>query len=155
MRARKFASWCIGLFFLVSSISLGILMVMFIFVWQPIWSDGFKDFHNISDAIGKLNETARPSAEIAPLLLSEIKKINRSMNHMEETMLAMTEIRTIMIDMGKSMKSLEKINPNIVEVNRSVDHLGEMISKQMGQMNYEVNNMSDRFTPMGMMPFKW
>ena len=75
MRARKFASWCIGLFFLVSSISLGILMVMFIFVWQPIWSDGFKDFHNISDAISKLNETARPSAELALLLLTEIKKL--------------------------------------------------------------------------------
>ena len=130
-------------------------MVMFIFVWQPIWTEGFQDFHNISDAIGKLNETAKPSAEIAPLMLSEIIKMSTSMTKMEETMVAMTEIRSIMTDMGESMKSLEKINPNIIEVNKSVNHLGQMISGQMGQMNYEVNHMSDRFSPMGMLPFNW
>lgn len=155
MQARKFADLCIGLFFLISSISLAILMIMFVFVWQPIWTEGFKDFHNISDAIGALNETAKPSAELAPKMLAEITKMNTSMGHMEETMLAMTEIKTIMTDMGESMKSLEKINPNIIEVNKSVDHMGQMISGQMGQMNYEVNQMGGRFTPMGMMPFNW
>lgn len=155
MQARKFANLCMGLFFLISSISLAVLMIMFVFVWQPIWTEGFKDFHNISDAIGKLNETAKPSAEIAPQMLTEITKMNVSMKNMEDTMVAMTEIRSIMADMGVSMKSLEDINPNIIEVNKSVDHMGRMISGEMGKMNYEVNNMSDRFSPMGMMPFNW
>ena len=156
MQAKNFASLSIGLFFLVSSISLATLMIMFVFVWQPIWTEGFKDFHAISDAIGKLNETAKPSAEIAPDMLNEIIRMRKSMSHMEGTMQTMVEIRSIMTGMSESMKKLEEINPNIVSINHSVDLMGRTMSGQLGVMNYEVNQMSDRFSPMGMMmPFNW
>ena len=140
MQAKTFANLSIGLFFLVSSISLATLMTMFVFVWQPIWTEGFKDFHTISDAIGKLNEIIR---------------MRKSMIHMEGTMEAMTEIRSIMTGMSESMKKLEEINPNIIRINHSVDLMGRTMSGQLGIMNHEVNQMSDRFSPMGMMPFNW
>ncbi len=155
MQAKTFANLSIGLFFLVSSVSLVVLMSMFIFVWQPIWTKGFKDFHAISDAIGKLNETVKPSSEIAPNMLTEIIKMRKSMAHMEGTMDAMIEIRSIMTGMSESMKKLEEINPNIVSINRSVDLMGRTMSGQLGVMNYEVNKMNDKFSPMGFMPFNW
>ena len=155
MQAGKFVDLWKGIFFMIASLSLVVLMLMFIFVWQPIWTTGFKDFHTISGAISKLNETAKPSAKVAPLLLTEITKINKSMDHIEATMLTMNEIKDIMTKMGDSMKSLEEINPNIIRVNQSVEYMGQAITGQMNMMNYEVDQMGDKFSPFGMMPFNW
>lgn len=101
---------------------------MFIFVWQPIWTEGFKDFHTISGAITQLNDTAKPASELAPEMLVEIKKITESMAHMET-----------------SMNS----------INFSVDTMGRGITGQMNMMNYEVDQMGNKFSPFGMMPFNW
>jgi len=120
---------------MISSISLVILMLMFIFVWQPIWTSGFKDFHTISDAIIKLNETAKPTSELAPVMLSEITKMRQSIGNMEA-----------------NMGVIEK---NMGNINTSVSYMGQSISGEMHQMNYEVDSMNDKFTPMGMMPFNW
>jgi len=130
-------------------------MVMFIFVWQPIWTEGFKDFHTISGAISTLNETVKPTAKVAPLLLNEITEMNKSMGHIENTMLTMNEIRNIMTNMGDSIKNLEEINPNIVKVNNSVDYMGQVMSGQLRIMNHEVDQMGDKFSPFGLMPFNW
>ena len=155
MQIKKFADFWRGVFFLISSISLTIIMAMFVFVWQPIWTAGFKDFHTISDAITKLNETAKPSSEIAPLMLDEIAKMNNSLGHIEKTMLTIDEINTTMKSIGASMKTIEDINPNIVSMNYTMAQMNQTLLGQMRQMNYEVDQMGDKFSPFGMMPFNW
>jgi hypothetical protein len=130
-------------------------MVMFIFVWQPIWTKGFKDFHTISGAISKLNETAKPTSEIAPLMLEEMAKMNGSLGHIETTMLTIDEINKTMLSIGTSMKTIEDINPNIVSMNYTMMQMNQTLLGQMRQMNYEVDQMGDRFSPFGMMPFNW
>jgi|GEM_PF-5362087 len=128
MNTKKFAYLSIGVFFIASSISLAILMWMFIFVWQPIWTEGFKDFHTISGEITKLNETAKPTSQIAPEMLGEMKKITESMVHIETSMIRM---------------------------NNTVDQVGQAITGQMHIMNSEVDDMGDKLSPFGMMPFNW
>ncbi len=128
MNTKKFAHLSIGIFFFTSSISIAILMLMFIFVWQPIWTEGFKDFHTISDAITKLNETAKPTSQVAPEMLAEMKKITSSMVQIETSVKGM---------------------------NYSVDNMGRAMTGQMHIMNYEVDKMGDKLSPFGMMPFNW
>ena len=128
MNTKKFAHLSIGIFFLMSSISLAVLMLMFIFVWQPIWTEGFKDFHTISGAITKLNETAKPTSKIAPEMLKEMKKMTGSM---------------------------AQIETSVNNMNYSVDNMGRAVTEQMQRMNYEVDQMGNRFSPSGMMPFNW
>ena len=155
MLTKKLADFWRGVFFLVTSVSIVILMSMFIFVWQPIWTEGFKDFHTISGAISKLNETAKPSSEIAPLLLDEIAKMNDSLGHIEKTMLTIDEINITMKSIGASMKTIEGINPNIVSMNYTMAQMNQTLMRQMRLMNYEVDQMGDKLTPFGMMPFNW
>ena len=155
MLPKKFADFWRGVFFLVSSVSIVVLMSMFIFVWQPIWTEGFKDFHTISGAISKLNETARPSSEIAPLMLDEMAKMNGSLGHIETTMLTIDDINKTMKGMAVSMKTIEGINPNIVSMNYTMAQMNQTLMRQMRLMNYEVDQMGDKLTPFGMMPFNW
>lgn len=155
MRTKRFAEFWKGVFFFIASISLGIMMFMFLFVWQPIWTKGFKDFHTISAAISKLDETAKPAVEVAPLMLNQVIKMNESLSHMENTMLSMEEIRTTMDKMHVSMKKLEELNPNIVKMTYTMDNMNWVMSGELGKMNYEVDQIGDKFTPFGMMPFNW
>ncbi len=99
MNTKSFANLWIGIFFLTSSVSLIIVMLMFIFVWQPIWTEGFRDFHTISNAIDKLNTTAQPAADTIPLMLKEMNKMNYSMNQM--TIVISTEIPRMTYLMGR------------------------------------------------------
>ncbi len=128
IKYTKFAQLWRGIFFMVSSVSLCVILLMFIFVWQPIWTKGFSDFHTISEAISKLDQTAKPASKVAPLMLVEISKMNQTMNHMDMTMLS---------------------------VNTSVEHMSQSLSGQMGRMNYEVDRMGNKLSPFGMMPFNW
>lgn len=138
MQTKKFADVSRGIFFLVASLSLIVLMVMFVLVWQPIWTEGFKDFHTISEAISKLDETAKPASDMAPLALVKITEMNKTM-----------------MDMRASMKTLEELNPSIIRMTYSMDQMNNVLNGQMGRMNYEVDQMGDKFTPFGMMPFNW
>ena len=155
MLTRNFANFWRGVFFLVSSLSIVILMTMFIFVWQPIWTEGFKDFHTISGAISRLNETAKPSSKIAPLLLEEIAKMNGSLGHIEKTMLTIDEISKTMKGMETSIKTIEDINPNIVSMNYTMARMNQTMLGQMRQMNYEVDQMGNKLSPFALMPFNW
>jgi hypothetical protein len=125
---KRFAELWRGIFFLVSSVSLCIVLFMFIFVWQPIWTKGFSDFHTISEAISKLDQTAKPASKVAPLMLVEISKMNQTMTNMDTTML---------------------------RVNTTMEQMSQSMSGQMGRMNYEVDRMGDKLSPFGMMPFNW
>jgi len=138
MEIKKFADLWRGIFFLISSVSLIIVVIMFIFIWQPIWTDGFKDFHTISEAISKLDKTAKPASEMAPLALIQITEMNKTM-----------------LEMRTSMQVLEELNPNIIRMTFTMDQMNRSMSGQMGKMTYEVDQMGDKFTPFGMMPFNW
>ncbi len=127
-QCKKFSEIAKGIFFLVSSVSVIIVLLMFIFVWQPIWVKGFNDFHTISYAISKLDQTAKPASDVAPLMLTEISKMNKTINNMDSTML---------------------------RVNTSMEQMTMVLQNQMGRMNYEVDRMGDKMSPMGMMPFNW
>ena len=138
MEIKKFADLWRGIFFLVSTVSLVVVVMMFIFVWQPIWTAGFKDFHTITEAISKLDKTAKPVSDIAPLALVQITEMNKTM-----------------MDMRTSMKTLEELNPNIMRMTFTMDQMNQIMSGEMGRMSYEVDKMGDKFTPFGMMPFNW
>ncbi len=155
MQTAKFADLAKGFFYLVAGLSLVLMMLMFAFIWQPIWTAGFKDFHTISGAISELNETSRPTAEVAPLLLAEFRNMNDSLDHIEAEMLAIEQMRIILAGMGESIESLEQLNPSMLRINNSVDHMGQVLSNQMGVMNYEVDRMGNKLSPFGMLPFNW
>jgi len=155
MQARRFADFWKGVFFLTASVSLTIGMAMFVFVWQPIWTKGFKDFHTISEAISKLDETAKPVSRIAPSMLNHISEMNTSLGQIENTMLTMEEIRDNMKEIRVSMKNLEELNPNVIRMSHTMEQINQVISGQMGRMNYEVDQMGDKLSPFGMMPFNW
>lgn len=155
MYIKNFSEFWRGVFFVSASLSLMVVMMMFVFVWQPIWTKGFKDFHTISKAIDNLNQTAKPTSEVAPLMLAEIRKMNDSVKKMEKTLQTIEAMQQDIEGMRTSIKLIEDINPNIMSINYSMTQMNQILAAQMGRMNYEVDRMGDKFSPFGMMPFNW
>lgn len=145
INTTKFSDIAKGLFFLISTISLLIVMYMFIFVWQPIWTKGFNDFTTISNAINQLNRTAKPATETVPLMLVQMSAMNDTMK----------EMQVIMQDMHTSMQTLEKITPHLEELDTSIQNMTVVLSTQMGQMTYLIDKMENKLSPSGMMPYNW
>jgi len=150
MKSKKFVNIWVGIFFMISSLSLIILMSMFIFVWQPLWSSGFKDFHTISNAIDKLDRTAQPASATIPAMLDEMTKMNKSMNDME----------TIMTDMHGSMVNLEEMTPEIKSMNTSVERMTTsveqmtvVIATHLGRMTFLMGQIENKLPPTNMMPW--
>jgi len=150
--SRRFADIARGLFFVLASISMIVVMVMFIRVWQPIWQSGFRDFHTISSAIDKLNDTAKPASQTVPLMLEQMIQMNE----------AMLEMKTVMLDMRSSMQHLEQMTPkiqhmdgSIERMNASLDAMTITLSTQMSRMSYLIAKIKNKFSPSGMLPFNW
>jgi uncharacterized protein YoxC len=150
--SRRFADIARGLFFVLATVSMIVVMIMFIRVWQPIWESGFKDFHTISSAIDNLNETARPASETVPLMLEQMTQMNHSMQ----------EMKTVMLDMRTSMQQLEQLTPRIEHMDGSIEHMNVSLdtmtvtlSTQMSRMSYLIAKIKNKFSPTGMMPFNW
>lgn len=151
-KMKNFADLMRALFYLVSGISIAIVMLMFVYVWQPIWVSGFQDFHTISQAINQLDRTAKPASETVPLML-------REMSEMTDTMKAM---HVTMLDMRDSMVTLEDMNPKMSRMTSSLDHMDYAVTDQMEQMtqimeqiNHLVWKMEKKVSPEGMMPYNW
>ncbi len=151
-KMNNFADLMRALFYLVSGISIAIIMLMFVYVWQPIWVSGFQDFHTISQAINQLDKTAKPASEAVPLML-------REMTEMTDTMKAM---HVTMLDMQHSMVTLEDMNLKMARMTSSLDHMDYAVTDQMEQMtqimeqiNHLVWKMEKKFSPDGMMPYNW
>ena len=142
VNTRSFHHLWIGVFFMVSSVSLIIVMSMFIFVWQPIWSEGFKDFHTISNAIDKLDKTAQPASNVIPLMLVEMTKMNENMNKMQN----------IMREMNGSMESIEQMTPDIKRMTHSVDKMTVVMSTEMSRMTYLMSRVVKKIPSMNFMP---
>jgi hypothetical protein len=138
MDMHRFAEFWKGMFYFVSTIFIGTMLVLVVFKWQPLWTDGFQDFSQISKAIMRLDRTAKPVAEMAPLMLNEMDQMRLSMDEIEA-----------------SMKDIQEINPTMKEINANVIRMSWVMDQRMGHMIGEVNNMNDRMTPPGMMPFNW
>ena len=150
IKSKKFVNLWMGVFFMVSSVSLIVLMSMFVFVWQPIWTDGFKDFHTISNAIDKLDKTAQPASATIPAMLEEMTKMNQSMNEMEN----------IMTDMHGSMVNLEEMTPEIKSMNTSVERMTTsveqmtvIIATHLGRMTFLMGQIENKLPPTNMMPW--
>lgn len=138
MDLKTFADFWKGMFFFMSTLALMVLLYLVVVVWQPLWTEGFRDFGNISKAISRLDRTAKPLAEMAPLMLSE-----------------MDAMRTTMLHMQHSIKTIEELNPNIQQMTHSMNNMNWVIDRRMSAMNNEMDKMGDKFSPTGMMPFNW
>jgi len=135
---NTFAEFWKGMFFFVSTVTLSVLLYLVVIVWQPLWTDGFRNFGDISKAIIRLDRTAKPVAEMAPLMLGE-----------------MDEMRETMGKMQLSMETIEEINPSVKEMTHTMNRMTWVIEQRMGIMTNEMDRMGDRFSPSGMMPFNW
>lgn len=136
---KQFAEFWVGMFFLVSTITVAVFLYLVVTKWQPLWTDGFRDFGNISKAIMHLDRTAQPVAEMAPLILHEMDAMRQSM-----------------LKMQRSMQSIEDINPNVEAMTYSMNRMTWVMDQRMGMMNDRVDRVGDKLSPPGMMlPFNW
>jgi hypothetical protein len=138
MDMKTFTEFWKGMFFFVSTLTLSVFLYLVVMVWQPLWTDGFRNFGDISKAIIRLDRTAKPVAEMAPLMLGE-----------------MDEMRKTMVKMQQSMEIFEEMNPSVKEMTYSMNRMTWVIEQRMGMMTNEMDRMGDRFSPSGMMPFNW
>ena len=160
INTKNFANFWVGMFFLTSSVSLFILMLMFFFVWQPIWTEGFKDFHTISNAIDKLDKTAKPASESIPLMLAEMNKMNKHMYEMNKNIYVMNEMNKtmyemqhVMLDMGESIGNIEEMTPDIKRMTLSVEQMTMVLSTEMPRMTYLMGRVDNKMPNMDFMPF--
>ena len=161
LNTKSFAGFWAGIFFLISSVSLFIIMMMFVFVWQPIWSEGFRDFHTISNAIDQLNKTAKPASDAVPLMLEEMNEINKNMYQMNTTLYQMNrmnntlnEMQNIMQGMNASMDNMEQMTPEIKRMALSIEQMTIVLSAEMPRMSYTMGRLNNKMPSMGFMPFK-
>jgi len=154
INTKSFANFWTGIFFLISSVSLVIVMIMFIFVWQPIWTEGFKDFHTISTAIDKLDKTAKPASEAIPLMLVQMDQINEHMYQMNTTMHEMKKMSEIMSVMQNSMQDMSVSVGNMEEMTPEIKRMTMVLSNEMPRLTYTINRVNNKMPNMDFMPFK-
>ena len=135
MEMKTFTEFWKGMFFFVSTLSLSVCLYLVVVVWQPLWTEGFSNFGDISRAIGRLDKTAKPVAEMAPLMLAEMDAMRSSM--------------------ARIQLSIEEMNPEIKQMNYGINHMTRVVDQRMGTMTHEMDQMGDKFSPTGMLPFNW
>jgi len=138
MDMKTFTEFWKGMFFFVSTLTLSVFLYLVVIVWQPLWTEGFRNFGDISKAIIRLDRTAKPVAEMAPLMLGE-----------------MDQMRYSMMKMQQSMEIIEEMNPSLKGMIYSMNRMTRVMDQRMGSMNSEVDRMGDKLSPAGMMPFNW
>jgi hypothetical protein len=139
MEMKTFAQFWMGMFFCVSTVTVALFLYLVITKWQPLWTEGFRNFGEISRAIMRLDRTAQPVAEMAPLMLGE-----------------MDAMRNSMLQMQQSMKAIEEINPDIKAMNHTMNRMTWVMDQRMDMMNKRVDRVGDKLSPPGMMlPFNW
>ena len=139
MTMRTFVEFWRGMFFLVATLTVSVIFYLVVVKWQPLWTAGFEDFGRISAAIMHLDETAKPVAEMAPLMLGE-----------------MDAMRLSMLRMQRSMKNIEEINPNVKEMTHTMNRMTWVMDRRRRVMNNEMDRVGDKLSPPGMMmPFNW
>ena len=157
---KSFANFWTGMFFMTSSVSLIIAMLMFVFIWQPIWTEGFEDFHTVSNAIDNLNQTAKPASDAVPLMLAEMNKMNNNMyemnKHMQEMYTMnknMLEMQNTMRDMSASMGNIEEMTPNIKRMTLSIEQMTMVLSTELPRISFMMGRLDNKMPSMNFMPF--
>ena len=138
MDMKTFAEFWRGMFFFVSTVAASVMLYLLVIVWQPLWTEGFRNFGDISQAIIRLDRTAQPVAEMAPLILG-----------------VMEDMHITMVNMQQSMETIEEVNPSVKEMNKSMNHMIWVMEHRMGAMLGQMDRVGDKISPMGMMPFNW
>ena len=151
---KSFANFWTGIFFIISSVSLLIIMIMFIFVWQPIWTEGFKDFHTISTAIDKLDKTAKPASEAIPLMLVQMDQINQHMYQMNTTMHEMKKMSKIMREMQNTMHGMSVSVESMETMTPEIKRMSMVLSTEMPRLSYTIGRVNNKMPNMDFMPFK-
>ena len=154
INTKSFANFWMGIFFLISSVSLLILMMMFIFVWQPIWTEGFKDFHTISTAIDKLDKTAKPASEAIPLMLVQMNQINQHMYQMNTTMHEMKRMSKTMHEMQNTMEGMSESVGIMEEMTPEIKRMTMVLSNEMPRLSYTIDRVNNKMPNMDFMPFR-
>jgi hypothetical protein len=77
MGMKTFTEFWKGMFFFVSTLTLSVFLYLVVIVWQPLWTEGFRNFGDISKAIIRLDRTAKPVAEMAPLMLGQMDEMRK------------------------------------------------------------------------------
>jgi hypothetical protein len=135
---KTFTEFWRGMFFLVSTVAVSIGLYLLVIVWQPLWTEGFRNFGDISQSIIRLDRTAQPVAEMAPLILG-----------------VMEDMHITMVNMQQSMETIEKVNPSVMEMNKSINHMIWVMEHRMGAMLNQMDRVGDKMSPFGMMPSNW
>jgi hypothetical protein len=135
---KTFTEFWRGMFFLVSTVAVSIVLYLLVIVWQPLWTEGFRNFGDISQSIIRLDRTAQPVAEMAPLILG-----------------VMEDMHITMVNMQQSMETIEKVNPSVMEMNKSINHMIWVMEHRMGAMLNQMDRVGDKMSPFGMMPSNW
>jgi hypothetical protein len=117
MNMTKIADFWRAMFYFTATVTMGIILYLLIVVWQPLWTGGFTDFGNISAAIGHLDETAKPAAQMAPEMLKQIIQMNQSVHDMDQNMIQMRLV------MAYQMGAM---NDEINQMNTRMSPLGMM-----------------------------
>lgn len=138
MDMKTFAEFWRGMFFFVSTVAASVMLYLLVIVWQPLWTEGFRNFGDISQAIIRLDRTAQPVAEMAPLILG-----------------VMEDMHITMVNMQQSMETIEEVNPSVKEMNKSMNQMIWVMEHRMGAMLGQMDRVGDKMSPMGMMPFNW
>ncbi len=149
MDMKKFADFWRGMFFLISSIAMGILLYLLVVVWQPLWTGGFTDFNKISGAIERLDATTKPAANLVPDMLEQMTQMNENMRMMQNTIHNMDQ------SVSHLDTSIQRMDQNMAHMDTNIAQMKDVMTYQMSLMNYQVDKMKDKMSPMGMMPFNW
>ncbi|MGB3917943.1 MAG: hypothetical protein WBL07_10925 [Thiothrix litoralis] len=108
MDLKKFADFWRGMFYLISTVTMGILLYLLVIVWQPLWAGGFEDFGDISEAIGHLDATTKPAVEMVPSMLDQMMLMNQNMQLMNQNI---DQMRVIMsYQMGAMNYQIDRMN---------------------------------------------
>ena len=127
MAMKTFTEFWKGMFFFVSTLTVSVIFYLVVVKWQPLWTEGFRDFANISEAIMHLDGTAKPVAEMAPLMLAE----------MDAMRISMTSIQ-------RSMRTIEEIDPSVKEMTRTMNRMTWVMDRRMGIINNGVDRVGDK-----------
>ena len=127
LNITQFKELMIGIFYLTATLILLSGSFVMYTQWQDLWSEGFSDFKDISEAIVDLKDSTKPISNIAPHVLSE--------------MISMNEKITLM------QVSVQGMESSVYGLNMSVYDISHTVPNQM-------HDMENQMSPWNMMsPF--
>lgn len=123
LNITKFKELMTGIFFLTATLILLSGSFVMYTQWQDLWSEGFRDFKAISEAIVDLKDSTIPISTIAPHVLTEMTSMNEKITHMQTAVQGMES-------------SVYGINLSVYDISHTVPH--------------QMHDMENKLSPWGM-----